>query len=200
MLPLSSVAVRPGFADPVLESQHVFRVILEAMSRPGTIGEICCSFDCLKPLDSATAAVVLALADYETPVWLDASAATDEAIAHLRFHCGCPLADDPRQAVFAVIADPSVMPPATDFCLGDDAYPDRSTTLIVQVPALTGGTASVLRGPGIATSQIFAPQGLPAAFPDWARDNHAHFPRGVDFVFTSGRRIMALPRSTRLED
>ncbi|MAJ93427.1 MAG: carbon-phosphorus lyase subunit PhnH, partial [Rhodospirillaceae bacterium] len=32
------------------------------------------------------------------------------------------------------------------------------------------------------------------------REQNAVFPRGVDILFTSGDRVVALPRSTRLGD
>ncbi len=189
----------PGFADPVLDSQRVFRAILDAMSHPGTIVALTLPMAAPPPFCAATAAAALTLADYETALWLDATASTPAALDYLRFHCGCPLADAGDGSAIAIIADPAAMPPLAAFQSGSDDYPDRSTTLIIQLPALSGGEKWFLRGPGIADVATFAPAGLPAAFPDWIRDNHALFPCGVDTIFTCGSSLAALPRSTRWE-
>ena len=76
------------------DSQQVFRLVLAAMSEPGSVHDI--EVDMTPParLDPATAAVCLTLLDFETPVWLDAAADSDETRAWLRFHCGCPLVAD----------------------------------------------------------------------------------------------------------
>lgn len=189
----------PGFSDPVIEAQRVFRAVLEAMARPGTIVDLPVALAPPAPLNPATAAVVLALADFETPLWLDAGAASEPVAQYLRFHCGCPLTTQSRDAAFALITAPRTMPPLTAFNAGSDEYPDCSTTLILQVPTLTNGEAWQLSGPGIRDSVRLAPGGFPSGFRHWIADNHAQFPRGVDLIFTSGTTLAALPRSTVLE-
>jgi len=91
------------------------------------------------------------------------------------------------------------MPPLSAFQAGSDEYPDRSTSLILQLPALRDGEVWSLKGPGIRESRSFAPAGLPAPFRGWLEENHRLFPRGVDVIFTSGSSLAALPRSSRLE-
>lgn len=188
----------PGFGDPVQDAQGVFRAVLDAMARPGTIHDLALGIEAPAPLSAGSAAVLMALADFETPVWLDGAAESAEAAAHLRFHCGCPLASGPADAVFAVVADPALMPPLSAFAAGTEEYPDRSCTVIVQVASLAAGAGWVLTGPGIRDRASLRVGGLPPAFAGWVRDNHAGFPLGVDLVFTCGGRIAALPRSTRI--
>lgn len=197
--PIATEGLRPGLADPVLDSQAVFRAILDAMAHPGRIVTLRTPLAPPPPLDPATALVALALVDYETPLWLDDAARTSDVAGYLRFHCGCPLTERPDESLFAIIAGPRAMPPFSAFQAGSDDYPDRSTTLVVQLPALAGGPAWTLRGPGIADRQGFAPAGLPGGFRGWLAENRALFPRGVDFVFTCGASLAAMPRSTCLE-
>jgi alpha-D-ribose 1-methylphosphonate 5-triphosphate synthase subunit PhnH len=197
--PAADDALQPGLPDPVFDAQRVFRAVLDAMAHPGTILPVTLDLAAPPPLDLATAAVALALADYETPLWLDGAAATAAVKRYLGFHCGCPLNARSEEAGFAIIAAPAAMPPLAVFAGGSDEYPDRSTTLIIQVPALRGGAAWSLRGPGIADAVRFAPAGLPGPFGAWLRDNHRRFPRGVDMIFTCGAALAALPRSSRLE-
>jgi alpha-D-ribose 1-methylphosphonate 5-triphosphate synthase subunit PhnH len=192
------LTLQTGFADAVLDAQSVFRVVLDAMARPGRIVDIDIPLSGPPPLDSATTAAMLTLVDGDTPLWLDGLAATGAVMDYARFHCGCRLAVRPQEAVFAVIADVSKMPPLSAFPDGSDEYPDRSATLLLQVPSLTGGRPLGLAGPGIRHRAQLSVAGLPAAFPHWLDENHALFPRGVDLIFTCGQQLAALPRSTRL--
>jgi len=196
----STDGLLPGFTDPVIQAQKMFRLLLEAMSRPGTMVELPQPQQVLPPapLYPATAAAALTLLDYETPLWLDDQASCAEVTGYLRFHCGCPLVADRRRAAFAIIADPGQLPPLDSFNLGSDDYPDRSTTLIIQVPSLTAGEKLPLTGPGIRDSITLAASGFPPEFRRWMADNHDLFPRGVDMIFTCGTVIAGLPRSTRL--
>jgi alpha-D-ribose 1-methylphosphonate 5-triphosphate synthase subunit PhnH len=192
--------VLPGFADPTLDSQRVFRGILQAMSRPGRIVDVADGIQAPAPLHPAAAAVCLALLDFETPIWLDAAAARPEVVGWLRFHCGAPVVERPEAARFALVADPLAMPPLHAFDAGTPEYPDRSATLILQVQALLGGTGRRLAGPGIEGTPRLEVAGVPAHFWTCVRDNHAQFPRGVDTVLSAGRMLAALPRTTRVED
>ena len=145
-----------------------------------------------------TAAILRALADYETPVWLDDVLAQNPAVAEwLRFETGAPITDDPSDAVFAIISDPARMPPLDRFPLGTVDYPDRSTTLILQI-ANFGGPAMSLSGPGIQGTRSFAAEPLPSDLLSRLAANHKLFPRGTDLFLAAGERMAALPRSTHV--
>ena len=191
--------MRAGFVDPVFESQRVFRGVLAAMSEPGRVIRLEAPPVAPGPLHPATVAIALALVDLETPIWLDDAAATAETVAHLRFHCGCPIVDEPARARFAVIADPDRMPEIGAFDAGTDEYPDRSATLIVQTRDLIAGSGRRLSGPGIATEARLSAQALPPRFWEAMRANHARFPRGIDVLLTAGVSLVALPRTTWVE-
>ncbi|HIJ61135.1 MAG TPA: phosphonate C-P lyase system protein PhnH [Rhodospirillaceae bacterium] len=193
------MTLSPGFDQPVADGQAVFRGALDALARPGSVVALTALPPAPAPLLPAAAALVLALADVDTPLWLDPILLSEAVLGYLRFHCGCPIVAQPSQAVFAVVAEPATMPPLHCFALGDDEYPDRSTTLILQLPALEGGPEVSLAGPGNALARRIAPAGLPAGFWAMARDNHALFPRGVDLLLVAGGSLLALPRSSRVE-
>lgn len=191
--------MRAGLADPVLDSQRVFRAVLEAMSHPGRVVSLGLEGAPLPPLYPATLSICLALVDLETPLWLDAAGRTTAVSAHLRFHCGCPLVDDPARARFAVVAAPAAMPALDRFDPGTDEYPDRSATVIVQARTLAAGAGRRLTGPGIVSDVLLDADGLPARFWEGLRANHDRFPRGVDVLLTAGASLVALPRTTRVE-
>lgn len=189
-----------GFVDPVFQSQAVFRAVMDAMARPGSVHSIATQ-EMLPPapLSACTAAVALTLCDHDTTVWLDPSLAKAPGLNEwLTFHTGAPITGDPRRAAFAIIEDGEALPDFRNFAAGTDEYPDRSTTLIVQVDRLSGGEAMTLAGPGILGSRPFAPDGLPGDFVSRWAANNALFPRGVDLVFCSASEVVALPRSTRI--
>lgn len=191
-------AIAPAFADPTRESQAVFRRVLDAVSRPGTIQNVSFAPDAPEGLDRAAGAVALTLFDFETPLWLDPALQGGKAESWLRFHAGCPLTTDPQDAAFALVTDITAMPALGVFNQGDAKYPDRSTTLVIQLARLEGGPTVTLRGPGIKDEASLALPGLPAGFWDQVQTNGAQFQFGVDLIFAAGDRLTALPRTTRV--
>ncbi len=119
-------------------------------------------------------------------------------MAWLRFHTGAPLAETPANSAFAAIADSAAMPDLSLFAQGSDTYPDESTTIVAQVDHFAGDHRLIVRGPGVADTQAFAPHPLPDGFLDQLNENRNRFPRGVDLVFAGPEAVAALPRSTRV--
>jgi alpha-D-ribose 1-methylphosphonate 5-triphosphate synthase subunit PhnH len=187
-----------GLADPTLDSQRIFRSLLEVMAHPGRIVDVAVELQAPSPLHPAAAAACLALLDFDTPLWLDDAAVRPDVVEWLRFHCGVPIVSRPQAARFALIADPERMP-SDAFDCGTAEYPERSATLIVQVQSLLGGTGRRLRGPGIADEARLEVAGVAGEFWMWVAANHGLFPCGVDIVLSAGRVIAALPRTTEVE-
>jgi alpha-D-ribose 1-methylphosphonate 5-triphosphate synthase subunit PhnH len=198
--PLDGGALAGGFADPVFDAQRVFRALLDAMARPGRVVPLGPHAAPPAPLSATAAALLLALADPNTPVFLDAPLAASPAVrAYIGFHAGAPIVATPGEAAFAVAADPVAMPPLSAFPCGTPDYPDRSATLILQVASLGGdGPGLGLAGPGIEESARLAVAPLPAGFAAAWAANRAIHPCGVDLVFAGPASVAAMPRSTRL--
>ncbi|HEY6255647.1 MAG TPA: phosphonate C-P lyase system protein PhnH [Xanthobacteraceae bacterium] len=188
----------PAFDDPALASQAVFRTVMEATARPGLPRPLASKLAAPPPLSATAAAAALTLLDYETPFWLDSKLAAGEVAPWLKFHTGAPLTENPAQAAFAFISDPAALPAFETFSLGSIEYPDRSTTLVVQVASLEHGDALSLSGPGIAGSQSFSAAPLPDDFRARLIANRALFPRGIDLILVSADAVAALPRSLRV--
>src|SRR5262249_40662240 len=178
-------AVAAGFAEPVLAAQSTFRTVMDAMARPGTIRRLA-GIPAPAPLSPTAGAIALTLLDYETPFWLDAAlAAVPEVARWLAFPTGARLTADPATAAFAFAADAVAAPPFACFAQGSLEYPDRSTTVVLQVEELVEGEGMVLRGPGIAGARRLAAAPLPADFLAQLAENRAQFPRGVDILLAS---------------
>jgi alpha-D-ribose 1-methylphosphonate 5-triphosphate synthase subunit PhnH len=188
-----------GFAEPVLEAQATFRAVMDAMARPAGIVRIGPNATPPAPLTPLAGAIACTLMDADTPVWLDPLLSGSEAVrAWLGFHTGTRFASAPDEATFALFGDPAGMPPLDQFAQGTQEYPDRSTTLILQLESLESGPPLTFRGPGIKREATIAPRGLPADFAAQWAENTRRFPRGVDLILTAGDALACLPRSARL--
>lgn len=193
----------PGFADPVHDAQACFRTVLESLARPGRISALEASLSVPAPppgLGTAQSAVLLALADKDTPVWLP-PALRDAAAGHyLRFHCGCPLTTDLAEAYFVLLGALADLPALDALRLGEPAFPDRSATLLIEVAELNADGPLSLCGPGIEHSQALGVGGWCAAASAFVRENRARFPLGVDMLLCCDTRITGLPRTTQIKE
>jgi alpha-D-ribose 1-methylphosphonate 5-triphosphate synthase subunit PhnH len=187
----------PAFDDPALASQAVFRGVMEAIARPGLPRPLASTLAAPPPLRATAAAVALTLLDYETPFWLDHElAAAGEVAAWLKFHTGAPQTADSAAAAFAFVS--GALPAFDVFSPGSIEYPDRSSTLVVQVESFNQGDQLLLSGPGIAGKRRFSALPLPPDFRARLIANRELFPRGVDLILASETEVAALPRSVRV--
>jgi alpha-D-ribose 1-methylphosphonate 5-triphosphate synthase subunit PhnH len=183
-------ALAGGFTDAPTQSARAFREILEVMARPGVIRQLSGAVP-PRPLSVAAGVALLVLTDPTTRLHLAGRADCAAVRDWVAFHIGAPL-------VSAATADFAVgtweaLQPVTRFRTGEPAYPDRSATLIVEMDRLVNH-GPALTGPGIELATWL---NLPetAAF----HANRTLFPLGFDCLFTAGRQIAGLPRSTRVE-
>ncbi|MDJ0930018.1 phosphonate C-P lyase system protein PhnH [Breoghania sp.] len=189
-----------GFLRPVFDSQSVFRIVLDALARPGQVKPLAARTSPPKPLPPLAVDITAALADQETSVYLcPALAKAKTPAGWLRFQTGASVTANPAEADFVIAASPQTLPPLSQLAVGMPDYPDRSATVIVAVPSFDGGLPVTLSGPGIKNQQAFAPDGV--SLPLWQQlvANHALYPRGIDVIFVSGEAIAGLPRSTQIE-
>jgi len=182
-------ALAGGYADPARQASFAFRSLLTVMSRPGKI-ETLKGAKPPAPLSTAAGVLALTLCDPDTPLYLAGSVDTPSVREWLTFHTGAPLTG-PEHCMFA-IGDWAGLAPLERFPLGTPEYPDRSATLIVEVPELRAKGAT-LSGPGIRdTAAVSLPE--VAAF----QQNATAFPLGLDFFFTCGADVAGLPRTTKV--
>lgn len=186
---MDAQALEGGFADPARTAAHAFRAVMEAMARPGTLQQIT-GAQPPAPLSPAAGAVILTLCDTDTPVYLAGEADCEAVRGWIAFHTGAPITT-PQGCTFAIGTWDALLP-LGDYPIGTAEYPDRSATLIVELPDLTA-TGATLRGPGIKDHAALS---LPD--PQACALNAELYPLGLDFLFTSGDTLAALPRSTEV--
>ena len=197
---MTTVAELPaGFADKVLSAQSTFRSVMDAMARPGTVQRIVAAVGAPAAVMRGTAAIALTLFDQDTPLWLDPQiSGTSDVTKWLKFHTGAPVIADSSVCSFALVGDARALPGLDRFAFGSNEYPDRSTTLILQVESLTQGPVLELRGPGIDGTAVLRAAIQPADLFARLEINRTLFPRGIDVVLVHDDTIVAIPRTTRL--
>jgi alpha-D-ribose 1-methylphosphonate 5-triphosphate synthase subunit PhnH len=197
---MTTVAELPaGFADKVLSAQSTFRSVMDAMARPGSIQRIASSAGTPLAMMRGTAAIALTLFDHDTPIWLDSQmSATADVGKWLKFHTSAPVVADASIASFALLGDPENLPALDRFAFGSNEYPDRSTTLILQVESLSAGPEVALQGPGIDGTAVLRASIQPHDLFERLSINATLFPRGIDVVLVHDDSIVAIPRTTRL--
>lgn len=187
---MNAEVLKGGFGNAPLDAAYAFRVAMNAIARPGTV-EILCGAQPPAPISVAAGTLLLTLCDPDTPLHLAGSFDCDDVRAWIAFHIGAPIVAA-EIAMFA-LGDWSALAPLARFAIGTPEFPDRSATLIVEREAWGQGGMS-LRGPGIKHSTTMA---LPEV--EAFQMNAMLFPLGLDFFFTSGDQVSALPRTTKVE-
>lgn len=187
---MTAEVLKGGFANAPVDAAYAFRAAMTSMARPGTV-QLLQGAEPPAPVSVAAGTLLLTLCDPDTPLHLAGDFDCDEVRAWISFHIGAPIVD----AEFGMFALGSweVLAPLTRFAIGTSEYPDRSATLIVECETLVQDGLT-LRGPGIKDSTSM---GLPEA--EAFQKNAMLFPLGLDFFFTSGDQVSALPRTTKVE-
>ena len=193
--------MQPGFDDPVLDSQVVFRLALQALSMPGRLVALPTLSSAPRQGHCASALLLLALVDSDCAIWLSPSLAGTDAQSWLRFHTGCRFVQEPDKANFLWLCAGDGWPRLSEMLSGSDEYPDQSATCIMESSGMrTGADQQMwsLTGPGILAPIGLAAAGLPVDLAAQWAGNHAAFPRGVDVFLTTDTQVLGLPRSTAL--
>ena len=187
---MDATALTGGFADAPIDAARAFRAALQAMARPGSIHSVA-GANPPGPLSAAAGVLLLTLADPETPLALLGDHDCQSVRDWVTFQCGAPFCA-PAEAALAVGCW-NALRPLDAYPIGTAEYPDRSTTLIVEMDALTANGAR-LTGPGIEQVAHLSAPDVTAL-----QRNATLFPQGLDFFLCSGDRLAARPRTTRVE-
>jgi len=190
-----------GFSSPVLNSQTAFRAVMDALANPGTVQKLVAPLSTHRRLGPELVSILLTLSDHDTPIWLDDTLRSDPAVTEfIAFHTGAPVVAEPGRAMFAFASAAAALPRLDQFNLGTQEYPDRSTTIVLAVEALTGGEQLVVSGPGIKDHDHINLVGLPEDFfAQWSA-NRELFPRGIDLLLVADGAVIGLPRTTRISE
>lgn len=188
------------FNEDAIYSAENFRLLMEAMARPGKVLELPTRDRPSIALNAGSILTAVTLCDHETPIWLEPALETDSIVDFLRFECASPIVDEKDRAMFAFFQTCPLPQIFAEFAIGTPAYPDQSTTLILQVDGLSEQGPLSLTGPGIKSFHKLRVDGLASGFWNWWRENTARFPLGLDVILTTETQISALPRTVKIEE
>lgn len=178
--------------DPIWHSdnqQKQFRLLLEAISRPGRC------YPLLKHSDNGSVALgILA-------ILLDAEVSLADP-HHLLQKSDWPMLQaklaESEQADYLVcdaLRNPDFMPR-----IGTLQSPEQSATIVLVVNKLGKGNVNLkLTGPGIKKSENLIISGLSLQWLSKREDWNCSFPLGVDFILIDDEQVTALPRTTKVE-
>lgn len=171
-------------------AQPVFRALLDALARPGTVVQLPATGDVPPALLPS-----LALADLDTPVAILSDEDWSDAVGTAT---GAPVTGPGRARFVVALRPPEAGEPGA-FPIGSTASPESAALVSLAVPDLTGGPQRTLRGPGIPDSRTIAPSGVPPQV--WAARAATDFPAGFDLLLVDpDGRVLGIPRSTRTEE
>jgi len=173
---LETTAFTGGFSNPVYDSQSVFHALMNAFAKPGSIAETAIDIAPPAPMQAAQGAVALCLTDHDTPVLLSDSMQGSVVSQWIAFHAGAPVTGLTHDARFAFFAEGDRVPDFADFAIGSQEYPDRSTTLVIEIASLEDGPTLTSRVRASRPKQPFRRRGCPMTFsssgPSTARFSH----------------------------
>ncbi|WP_298837348.1 phosphonate C-P lyase system protein PhnH [uncultured Roseobacter sp.] len=186
---MQTLTLEGGFAQPAEDAARAFRAIMESVARPGTIRRLQ-GAQPPRPRSQAAGAAILTLCDGDTPVFLAGVVDCQAVRDWIAFHTGAPFCTA-AEATFAA-GSWNDLQPLSAYPVGTPEYPNRSATLIADLPRLAP-VGVTLTGPGIkTTSHLSRPEA--ACF----QTNHGLLPVGLDFLFTCDDLIAAVPRSAEV--
>lgn len=169
-------------------AQRVYRAVLEAFARPGTV-------QALPRTDFPPALLpALALADLETGTHVLEE--QQDWTSVLAVATGAPAAPLGTAKYVTALRPPTV----TEFgsvSTGTALSPESAATVVCAVDAVDDGIPVRLAGPGIESAIAFAPAGFDPALWQVRRHLVAEFPSGVDLLFVGpDGSVVGIPRTT----
>ena len=172
-----------GFDDLALGSHQTFRAIFAVMEHPGQIVTIHEYPDVPDVYNSASAATCLTLLEYETPVWTDVDRKSP-AISWLQVECESSVVTEPCLADFAIITKPGSMPDLDYFRTDPKKYPEKATTIVVQVDDILPVTDNKYFDIFLGRDGQLELNGVPKKFRNQWQSLSGLYPLDIDIFFT----------------
>ena len=183
--------------DFVLDTQRVFRVVLDCLANPGRVGALVPSAQKLGMAQCCLLALGATLLDNEVTFCAAGDGALAGQLAALTLSRQAPA--EKADFLFLPAGSWGRMEALLQAAKpGDMVDPHKSATLVLEVPALMGEERYTLTGPGIDGSLELL-LSAPVAQAIRARDRRElSFPLGLDLFFLDpAGRLLCLPRTTQ---
>ncbi len=191
----------PSF-NPVADSQAIFRVLLNAMARPGTVALLPAT-DPRCPLEAGQALAALAqtLLDHEVTFAVDSALPQAEAFTHYLTTTTGSRPAEHREADYFFAPGPLEAGRLNTLKRGVLAFPDEGATAIILTSTFASepDTHDTLQGPGIAATLVTNLAGLSQENLTERDQANSELPRGIDLILVDpSGHVVCLPRTTRI--
>ena len=205
-----SGAVRPTsestLRDPIRASQHIFRVVLDALANPGTIRTSIVHPRLIAEnlsVNPYLASVLVTLLDHEVSLHVADGPGSAELADFLVRRTRTSLADASTATFVVAHAETGNYGLPELLHRGSLEYPDDGATLLIDIPPLGQESAKDLEltmtGPGIATVERLWVSGLDSKFIESRNAATANYPMGIDLLLIDPEgRLVGMPRTTQL--
>lgn len=186
--------------EMMMQRQKVFRVLLDALSHPGTLFSFQAEKQYPKELYNQTMAITHCVLDGEiTYCALAVSDMTKQEIEIYTLSNEGPLAVADFVIASANVSGEVLNEAIQKMKKGDLMNPHDSATLILEVKKLDHSGMVRMSGPGIRSEQMLGIVGH-HDWIDYRNEAVSEFPLGVDvFLIDEHGSVVGIPRTTRLE-
>ena len=184
----------------VHESQHVFTVLLNSLSNPGTIYSV---DQTIWERTDGCAVPLLALLGHETPFCV--SGENNEELTAIIKHVTTARPSSLKDARYIAIPNSITSEDFAEISTGTDLRPDSAAQISVYclgrfsttASSTTGGTSVRLSGPGVNGESELTFEHIDSVVLASLLTRKFAFPRGHDFWFCNNEgQVVAIPRST----
>jgi len=171
------------------KQQQLFRSLLNAMARPGSLGSI------VTPTNNE----IIGLPVLAVLVDAAVSVADPHQLLQKNDWLLLQTTEKPADTADYILCNGNFVPDFAPKC-GTLTCPEQSATLIIAVNGFHAGTTHLqLKGPGIAESTNLLIDGLDPSWIQVRQDWVCEFPLGVDLFLVSETQLAAIPRTTKVE-
>lgn len=205
---VQQIVKETGF-DIVFDSQQVFRLLMDAMSRPGKINKLTdYGFTSIPSgFNPYVLTLVKTLGD-NTVTFSIAGDRKESWESYLEINTGAKL-DFVNQADYVVFQGPIFSQDILTVKRGTLEFPEDSATAIITVDCLgkkedsiltAPASAFTMRGPGIKDVITLKIGGLDKKFGQALAEANAIFPLGIDIIMVDVEgQLACIPRTTKVE-
>ncbi|MGG0410726.1 phosphonate C-P lyase system protein PhnH [Peribacillus simplex] len=190
--------------DVVHDIQTVYRKLVTATSRPGTLvvlereaKMLDVRMECL----SSTILLARTVLDHEVTfkVISKEEAAVSRMINQLTYSKPVDLPDADFIFILHDASDEQMKEALNNAKVGNLLNPHESAMIILEVPDVTKGDSMILSGPGIQEESFISLPNV-SAWLGVRNEKNIEFPLGIDMYFVDQQdRLIALPRTTQIK-
>lgn len=187
--------------DTVHDLQHVYRKLIDAMSRPGTVQDIGSEIEKLGDFKGNEGALLVAMTVLDTEVTFHVFSEKQEEVSQLISQLTNAKQAEAEEADFLFVlhdaAEGSLEAAIRRAKAGTLVNPHESATIIAWTSSLSDGNQIVLTGPGIK-SETAAKLSLGDEWMKAREEKNSEFPCGIDLIIIAGSSLLCLPRTTQI--